>query len=641
MSGPTVPTGCTRPLADTLTHSLPQTATPPALRPGTVILVDALTRKRALLFTRPRRSLACRHVRESQDFLARLEAERAAGAHLAGFLAYEFGFAFEPKLAASWQDTGEPLAWFGVYDAPQILTLEALDDLLGQAAGQPGEGAGGLANDRANDLAHATIDSFTYDMDRARYAQAFAAVQHHLAVGDIYQANLTMRARFRHQGPAAAQFARLIRRQPVAHGAFLQLEDRAILSLSPELFLEREGQRLRTRPMKGTAPRGRDGSEDAAIAAALAGDPKQRAENVMIADLMRNDLSRVCKPGSVSVHDVFAVERYRSLHQMVTGVEGELEDGVGLSEIIANLFPCGSITGAPKLSAMQIIKAEETGPRGIYTGSIGHVTPAGDFRFNVAIRTLVLRDTGLGEAGVGSGVVFDSGAAPEYDECLLKLKFLTAAEPPAFGLIETLGWSPDEGYLLLERHLDRLAGSAAYFGFTCDLAAVEAALQGVAAGFAGLTRVRLELASDGSHQITHAPMQAVAPGEVWDVCLADVRTDASDRFYYHKTTNREIYDGTRNRMVATKPGLREVLFENTDGFLTEGSFTTLFVAWNGRLLTPALRHGVLPGTLRAALLERRIAAEADLTRADLTTGDPVYVGNSVRGLIRVRLVDSV
>jgi para-aminobenzoate synthetase/4-amino-4-deoxychorismate lyase len=612
-------------LADTLSMTDPAAAPASLLGPGTVILVDALTERRARVFRQPKRVLTCHALDEAQAFLAALEAERATGAHLAGFLAYEFGFAFEPKLAASWQADGEPLAWFGAYEAPEILSLDALDDVLRQASG-PLEG---------------TIDSFSYDMDRARYARAFAAVQHHLAVGDIYQANLTMRARFRHEGPAAAQFARLIRRQPVAHGAFLQLEDRAILSLSPELFLEREGQRLRTRPMKGTAPRGRDGSEDAAIAAALAGDPKQRAENVMIADLMRNDLSRVCKPGSVSVHDVFAVERYRSLHQMVTGVEGELEDGVGLGEIIANLFPCGSITGAPKLSAMQIIKAEETGPRGIYTGSIGHVAPAGDFRFNVAIRTLVLRDTGLGEAGVGSGVVFDSGAAPEYDECLLKLKFLTAAEPPAFGLIETLGWSPDEGYLLLERHLDRLAGSAAYFGFTCDLGAVDAALQGVAAGFAGLTRVRLELASDGSHQITHAPMEAVAPGEVWDVCLADVRTDAADRFYYHKTTNREIYDGTRSRMVAAQPGLREVIFENTDGFLTEGSFTTLFLARNGRLLTPALRHGVLPGTLRAALLASRIAAEADLTRADLTTGEPVYVGNSVRGLVRVRLVNSV
>lgn len=586
---------------------------------GAVLLVDALKTGRAQLFTAPHRILACRELQEVPAFLAELEAARKDGAHLAGVFAYEFGFAFEPKLAASHQHTGEILAWFGVYDAPQELALAEVFALLAQASGGADAGVSGL----------------TYDMDRLRYAEAFAAVQHHLAVGDIYQANLTMRARFAHHGPVEAQFARLLRRQPVPYAAFIKLEDRAIVSLSPELFLERKGEALRTRPMKGTAPRGRDTAEDAAIAERLASDPKQRAENVMIADLMRNDLSRVTEAGSVAVHDVFAVERYRSLHQMVTGVSGRLLPGMELPAIIEGLFPCGSITGAPKLSAMQIIRAQETGPRGVYTGSIGTIAPSGDFSFNVAIRTLVLKEDGTGEAGIGSGVVFDSGAAPEYDECLLKLRFLTAPDE-SFELIETLGWTPEDGYLLLARHLARLADSARYFGFACDPGCIKAQLEELAKGFAGPQRVRLLLAADGTVTLTHAVFVPTAAGEIWPVTLSPARTSAEDRFLFHKTTRRALYDESLKTAMAA--GFKEILFENEDGFLTEGSFTNLFIARHGRLLTPAIRHGVLPGTLRAALLDKRLAAEADLTRADLFSGAPVYVGNSLRGLVRVNLL---
>lgn len=601
----------------TRSHATASANQPAPLPAGTVLLVDALKTGRAQLFTAPRHVLACHSLQEAPAFLAELEAARKGGAYLAGFFAYEFGFAFEPKLAASHQHTGEILAWFGLYDAPQELTLAEVSALLAQASG----GAG------------ASVSGLIYDMDRARYAEAFAAVQHHLAVGDIYQANLTMRARFAHDGPVEAQFARLLQRQPVPHAAFIKLEDRAIVSLSPELFLERKGEMLRTRPMKGTAPRGRDTAEDAAIAARLASDPKQRAENVMIADLMRNDLSRVTQAGSVAVHDVFAVERYRSLHQMVTGVSGRLLPGMELPAIIEGLFPCGSITGAPKLSAMQIIRAQETGPRGVYTGSIGAIAPSGDFSFNVAIRTLVLKEDGTGEAGIGSGVVFDSGAAPEYDECLLKLRFLTAPDE-SFELIETLGWTPGDGYLLLTRHLERLTDSAHYFGFACDAGVIAAQLAELAGRFKGPQRVRLLLAADGQVTLTHADFVPTAPGEVWPVTLSAMRTSAEDRFLFHKTTRRALYDESLKAAVAA--GFREILFENEDGFLTEGSFTNLFIARHGRLLTPALRHGVLPGTLRAALLEKGLAAEADLTRADLFTGAPLYVGNSLRGLVRIR-----
>ena len=437
-------------------------------------------------------------------------------------------------------------------------------------------------------------------------------------------------------GRRNALFLDLMRRQPVEFAAYLHLEDRRVLSLSPELFLERRGTQLRTRPMKGTAPRGRFASEDGRIARDLARDPKQRAENTMIVDLMRNDLSRIARPGTVKVTRLCAVERYQSLHQMTSTIEAEVPAETGFSEVIENLFPCGSITGAPKLSAMQIAHDLETGPRGVYTGSIGHLAPGGDFRLNVAIRTLVLRGEGTGVAGAGSGVVFDSGAAPEYDECALKLKFLSE-KLPEFELIETMAFDPAEGFLLLERHLQRLQQSAGYFGFAFRESDIRRALANAAVTYSGAQRVRLLLKADGTLSLTATDLTPVDGATLFNLVLASEKTCSEDRFLFHKTTHRAFYDDTRNRYQA-ETGCQEVLFENENGYLTEGSYMTLFLKKDGKLLTPALKHGLLPGTLRAGLLERGLAAEADLTRADLATADDILLGNSVRGLVRARLL---
>lgn len=592
----------------------------PLTFPGTVLLLDALKERRGLLFSRPKAVITTRQLCEVPDALERLERARAAGAHLAGFLAYELGFAFEEKLRQRWQSDGEPLLWFGVYDAPAELGLDEAKRLLaGSATGQ----------DRH-------IGPPRFGMDQAAYDSAFEKVQARLARGDIYQVNLTLRASFSHAGRPEILFADLLVRQPVEYAAYLRLEDRTVLSLSPELFLERNGDRLRTKPMKGTAGRGIDADGDRRIARALSSDPKQRAENTMIVDLMRNDLSRIAQTGSVRVTELCQVERYKSLHQMTSTIEADLRPGVRLPEIISNLFPCGSITGAPKLSAMTIAHELEKGPRGIYTGSIGHIGPSGDFRFNVAIRTLVLETDGTGRVGTGSGVVFDSGATPEYDECALKLRFMTEAEPE-FRLIETLAWTPGDGYLLLERHLARLRGSAGYFSFSCPEDRIRSALDRLGEGFQDPARVRLEVSRLGDFDLTHTPLQPAGPETVWTLVLADETTRSDDRFLFHKTTNRAFYDDTRRR-YADQTGCDEVLFENEAGFLTEGSFTTLFVKRAGRLLTPALCHGLLPGALRAGLLEQGLAEEADLRRADLDGAEEVYVGNSVRGLVRCRLL---
>ncbi len=588
-----------------------------------VLLLDAQAGT-ALRFTAPRRILACTRVEDVAACLQDAERAAAEGAHLAGFLSYEAGYAFEDKLRAlAPRDPDLSLVWFGVYDAPERLDRAAA---LAQLVDADARAAAHAAPPTA------TVDSL--DMSEEDYRAAFMAVRDHLARGDIYQANLTMRARGRWSGDLRALFARLVTTQPVGHAAWLDLGTHQVLSLSPELFLERRGMRLTCRPMKGTAPRGANRNVDAEIAAELARDPKSQAENVMIVDLMRNDLSRIAVPGSVKVPRLFEVEPYATLHQMTSTVEAELEPGHGFAACMARLFPCGSITGAPKLRAMEILHELETGPRGIYTGAIGHLAPGGDFRFNVAIRTLVARtpegaSEGPFEIGTGSGVVFDSGAGPEYAESWLKLAFLERPLPD-FALIETMAWHPGEGYLLLERHMRRLRTSAARLGFACAPERIAAALAERAAGFDAPRRVRLEVSADGRFRLADEALAPTPPR--WRIALSDTPVDADNPLLAHKTTRRALYDETLKRMIKTR-GCDEVLFVNRDGFATEGSYTNLFVARAGRLLTPPLAHGLLPGTLREALLDSGRAFEAELTLDDVLRAEKVYFGNSVRGLV--------
>lgn len=580
---------------------------------GTVVLFDT-HRDTAMWFERPRDVVTATRLDAVGDALAAAERAVASGAHVAGYLAYEAGFAFEAKLRARSPRLPEvPLVWFGLYDAPETLDVpSALARLAPRAEAKA-----------------AAAEVARFDMSEADYLRAFERVRAHLACGDIYQANLTLRARGHLAGTSAALFRRLMTAQPVGHAAFLALEEHSVLSLSPELFLEREGPRIRTRPMKGTAPRGSTPQEDREAAALLREDPKSQAENVMIVDLMRNDLSRIARAGSVTVPTLFEVEPYQTLFQMTSTVEAELAPGTGFADAMAHLFPCGSITGAPKLRAMEILHDLETSPRGLYTGAIGHLAPGGDFRFNVAIRTLVAGADGRFEAGAGSGVVFDSEPRPEYAETRLKLAFLDR-RPPDFALFETMAWHRQEGYLLLERHLARLAASAARLGFLMPRRAIEAMLAARAETFSASRRVRLELAADGAFEIADV---ALSPTPArWRIGVAPTPVDARDPLLAHKTTRRQLYDGTRAAMAAEQ-GCDEVVFVNADGFVTEGSFTNVFVSKGGRLLTPALPHGLLPGTLRAALLETGRAHEADLTLADLATADRLYFGNSVRGLV--------
>ena len=591
-----------------------------------VLLDDSLTQGgRSLLYAEPERLVLANTPEEVEGALDEVSAGLARGLHAAGFFSYELGYCLEPKLKGLLtHDRRVPLFWIGLFGAPR-----ALDDALTRAWLDKNGGA-----------EHAKISDLTLSWTREQYTQAFDKVEEFIAAGDVYQINLTLKFHFAFEGDAVALYAALRRKQRVAYGAVIGAPGFNVLSLSPELFFRREGKHMSTRPMKGTAPRGRTPREDARLKTWLAMDEKQRAENLMIVDLLRNDLGRVAKIGSVEVTDLFTVETYRSVHQMTSGISAELRSDMGLKDMLRALFPCGSVTGAPKVRAMEIIHELEPAPRGVYTGAIGHITPSGDAQFNVAIRTVVL-DADGGEMGIGSGIVADSKADSEFEECLLKAQFLTRPDAP-FALIETIRYERGTGFHLLERHLARLQTSAAYFGYPFAREDVLQALDREAALVeTPVAMLRFLLAEDGTITVTSTAIQLPTKNTVWRFVISDQRLDEKDPFFYHKTTRRQFYDREMERQKALT-GCDEVVFLNKKGELTEGTRTNLFVELDGRLFTPALTCGLLPGTLREELLDlpRAAASEAVLSPQDLLGAERIYLGNSVRGLVRAELSGS-
>jgi len=591
-----------------------------------VLLDDSLTQGgRSLLYAEPERLVLANTPEEVEGAPDEVSAGLARGLHAAGFFSYELGDCLEPKLKGLLpRDRRVPLFWIGLFGAPR-----ALDDALTRAWLDKNGGA-----------ERAKISDLTLSWTREQYTQAFDKVQEFIAAGDVYQINLTLKFHFAFEGDAVALYAALRRKQRVAYGAVIVAPGFNVLSLSPELFFRREGKHMSTRPMKGTAPRGRTPREDARLKTWLAMDEKQRAENLMIVDLLRNDLGRVAKIGSVEVTDLFTVETYRSVHQMTSGISAELRSDMGLKDMLRALFPCGSVTGAPKVRAMEIIHELEPAPRGVYTGAIGHITPSGDAQFNVAIRTVVL-DADGGEMGIGSGIVADSKADSEFEECLLKAQFLTRPDAP-FALIETIRYERGTGFHLLERHLARLQTSAAYFGYPFAREDVLQALDREAALVeTPVAMLRFLLAEDGTITVTSTAIQLPTKNTVWRFVISDQRLDEKDPFFYHKTTRRQFYDREMERQKALT-GCDEVVFLNKKGELTEGTRTNLFVELDGRLFTPALTCGLLPGTLREELLDlpRAAASEAVLSPQDLLCAERIYLGNSVRGLVRAELSGS-
>ncbi|HEY8254572.1 MAG TPA: aminodeoxychorismate synthase component I, partial [Rhizomicrobium sp.] len=546
------------------------------------------------VFHRPLDVIGADSPAEIPAALQAVEAALAQGNHVAGWLGYELGYALEPRLVS--RTPAGPLLRLGVFQAPE----SRMPGPTGRAYAGP----------------------LTLEWDEAAYTSRFARVKAYIAAGDIYQANLSCRAHFRFLGDPLALYERLRVESEAAHCAFADDGERQVLSLSPELFfdLAADGP-ITVRPMKGTLARH---GEDAAERAELAASAKDRAENLMIVDLIRNDLSRIAEPGSVAVSDLFKIETYPTLHTMVSTVTARKRAGIGAADILRALFPCGSITGAPKIRAMEILHELESSPRGAYCGALGWFAPDGIARFNVAIRTLTICG-GRGELGVGGGVVQDSGSAAEYAECRLKARFFEQSRRP-IELIETL--RHDQGFVRLEAHLIRMQNSAAALGLSFDAVTARAALDGAVAGRTGPLRVRLTLDEQGAHRAAAydlPPILNQAGPPHWTFRLAAQRTHSGDALLRHKTSWREAYDQPH-------PDCDELVFCNQRGELTEGGRSNLFVKRGDILLTPPLESGLLPGILRAELIAQGRAKEAVLTPNDLD--GEVYFGNSLRGLIR-------
>jgi para-aminobenzoate synthetase/4-amino-4-deoxychorismate lyase len=578
----------------------------------------------SLLFSEPMDIIAAWTPDEVPAALQRIEAGVAGGLHAAGFFAYELGYVLEPKLAALMPDKRNvPLLWIGLYNAPAEMTSAEVEHWL--------------ATHTRSGSFHFTDVQLAWD--EAAYLTRFNEVIEKIRAGDIYQLNLTFKARFKLSGSPLTFFLDLRQKQRVAYGGIVDTGEVTVLSASPELFIEQEGRTVFTRPMKGTAPRAGTEEADAEARRQLAEDVKQRAENLMIVDLMRNDIGRIAEIGSVEVTDLFTVETYKTLHQMTSGVRATLKKDVGIEELLRGIFPPGSIIGAPKIRAQELIRQLETEPRGVYCGAIGYISPDGHALFNVAIRTAVIFRNADGEMGIGSGVVFDSQGPKEYAECLLKMKFLT--DPvKRFELIETMLHDPAQGgFVLLERHIDRLANSARYFAFAYDEQAVRAAHANAVAGTTARLRVRLLLAEGGEVSVTSTPLPAADPDATMRYAVSASRVDSNDLFLFHKTTRRELYDRERPEYAA-RFGSDEVVYLNERGELTEGGFTNIFIERDGMLLTPSVGSGLLPGTLRAELIAEGRARESILTLDDLAAADAVYLGNSVRGLVVATRVDT-
>jgi para-aminobenzoate synthetase/4-amino-4-deoxychorismate lyase len=612
---------------DTEVFALLDDASPEAIQAG----------GRSRLYTGHRATLRCDDIAQWPQLLTQMQEALSRGEYAVTVCSYELG---EALLALRMDDAppraarGAPLAQILLFADCALLSAAQVGDWLA-ARSFPIERPAGIANIRPN-------------IDQQAFSAALARIHDYIAAGDTYQVNYTYRLRFDAFGGIHALYARLRGRQPVPYGALIALDDgSAVLSLSPELFVRHSGGVLTARPMKGTAPAApaAQQAENVLRATHLAADPKNRAENLMIVDLLRNDIARVAVTGSVEVPALFEVRRYTSVLQMTSTITAQLRDDATLPDIFDALYPCGSITGAPKRRSMEIIRELEPDPRGVYTGAIGWFDPhddgkIGDFCMSVPIRTLTLQPQGAdgvrhGEMGVGAGIVFDSDASDEYAECQLKARFLTGLQND-FEIFETMRATPAGGVRHRERHLQRLAASAAYFGFPWDAKAADAYLDTACAMLEpqhAAYRLRLALSPSGAFSVQHAPLSPLA--EPVRVLLAEDNTSSSDLFLRHKTSIRQRYDAAWREAEAQ--GAFDTLFFNERGELTEGGRSNVFIRIDGRWLTPPLSAGVLPGVMRSVLLDDPDwqASEAAITRTMLDAADEVVLCNALRGVVRV------
>ncbi len=545
------------------------------------------------------------------DVIRRAESEARAGRWVAGFVSYEAAPAFDRRLAVRPVSPGLPPAWFAGFR-----------DAISEPAAPGGE---------------YRVGPWRPEVSEARYGRHVDTIREFIRIGDTYQANYTFRLRGRVSGDLRSLYTDLLGAQGGGYHAFLETGKHTVVSASPELFFRWDGRRIESRPMKGTMARGRWEQEDSRFRERLLASGKDRAENVMIVDLLRNDLGRVARFGSVQVERLFELERFETVWQMTSTVAAETRPGVGLFDIFAAMFPCGSVTGAPKVRTMEILESLEASPRGVYCGAIGLLAPPGSGRsraeFSVAIRTLVA-DTRSGEAeyGVGGGVVYESTAAREYEEAMVKARVLSRRRTPVT-LLETMRWEPGRGVWLRDRHLNRLRSSARYLGVILREVEISDLLDGLS-GDEPL-RVRLLVSGDGSASIDISPL---ATGSlVVGLAIDDRPIDRTDYLRYHKTTRREAYE----QAAARHPAADDVVLVNELGEAVETTIANLVVRRDGAWVTPPIDSGCLPGAYREELIDRGTLRERSVSVADLMVADEVAVINSVRGWRTANIVDGL
>ncbi len=524
--------------------------------------------------------------------------------YAAGFLSYEAASAFDPALVTR-PTTGFPYLWFGLYPQPRLIELPKPE--------RPKE-----------------ILNWQPTVERASYNSAISKIKHHIAAGKTYQVNHTLRLQTDFTGSPWDFFLHLAQNQN-NHAAYVDVGRYVICSASPELFFQLDENTIMCRPMKGTIGRGRTTREDHERAEWLKNSEKNRAENVMIVDMIRNDLGRIANTGSVRVPHLFEVERYPTLWQMTSTVAAETNSS--LTEILTALFPCASITGAPKVSTMKIIAELENTPRKIYTGSIGYISPWREAKFNVAIRTaLIDRESRKAEYGVGGGIVWDSNSADEYAEALLKANVLSGQTAP-FSLLETMLWTPGEGYFLPEKHLARMLDSANYFDIPLTKEKLQEYFGQISSNFERPQRVRVLLDQAGKLASEATPFEPETSFEVLKVCLARQPVDSNDVFLFHKTTRRTVYESAREGL----DDFDDVLLYNESDELTEFTIGNLVAELDGQLLTPPIACGALPGTFRAHLVESGQIVERTIRVDQLGDCTKIFRVNSIHRWQEVKL----
>jgi len=581
----------------------------------------------AQLFTAPREVFVARRPADVVRVLAEAEAARVAqGGHLAGYLAYEAGLALEGRLAplaARRSGAAGPLVWLGLFDDPDIIPAADMPGWL--AAQSEGE---------------ASIGPMRPQISTGAYHAAFARLQEAIRAGDIYQANQTMPLAGPARGDPLALYAAIRPTAAAGYGGVVFDGSHWLLSFSPELFFALKGDAAKAKPMKGTRPRGAEAAADRALKEELTHSVKDRAENLMIVDLMRNDLARVAVPGSVRVEQPFAVETYPTVHTMVSTVLAKLLPGKGAMDLIHALFPCGSITGAPKIRAMELIDAVERDARGPYCGAIGRIGTASDgsidAAFNVAIRTIRLTpgENARHDAvlGVGGAIVADSDAMGEWREALVKGAFVRGAAG-GHDLIETMRFDPASGVVYLEKHIERMSASAAALGFAFDRHEARNRIHALCFEIEAPARLRLLLARDGALALEAGPLPAPFAGPAQCIAL-DHPVVAHDWRLQHKSTDRSFY---ADALAAARGAGADEALLHRDGVVSEGSWTNVFAPGkDGVLITPPLADGLLPGVLRRVLIEEGRAREGRVMLDDLADG--FFLGNSLRGLIQARVM---